>query len=68
MLISGLKWPVATAVLGGVWSVNRVIYAIGYTRSAEDGGKGRYYGALGLLAHYALVLMSGKAAWDLTRA
>ena len=65
MLITGLRYPVAAAVLGAVWSVNRVIYAIGYARTGEDGGKGRYYGALGIIAHYVLVLMSGKAAYDL---
>ena len=65
MLISGLRYPVAAAVLGAVWSVNRVIYASGYSRSGEDGGKGRYYGALGIIAHYVLLLMSGKAAFDL---
>jgi glutathione S-transferase len=65
MLITGLRYPIAAAVLGAVWSVNRVIYAIGYSRSGEDGGKGRYYGALGIIAHYVLLLMSGKAAYDL---
>ncbi|KNG45366.1 membrane-associated proteins in eicosanoid and glutathione metabolism [Stemphylium lycopersici] len=65
MLVTGLRHPVAAAVLGGLWSVNRVAYAIGYTRSAENGGKGRYWGAVGILAHYTMVLMSAKAAWDL---
>lgn len=67
MLIAGLKWPVATAALAGVWSVNRVIYAIGYTNGSE-GGKGRYYGALWMIAHYVMVGMAGKAAWDFARA
>lgn len=68
MLISGLKYPVATAVLGAAWSANRVLYAIGYTRTAETGGAGRYYGALGLIAHYAMVLMSAKTAYDFAMA
>jgi glutathione S-transferase len=68
LLIAGLRYPVAAGVLGAVWSVNRVVYAVGYTRSGEDGGKGRYYGALWMLAHYAMVLMSGKAAYDLVMA
>ncbi|CAO2651692.1 Nn.00g042620.m01.CDS01 [Neocucurbitaria sp. VM-36] len=68
MLIAGLKYPVAVGVLGAVWSVNRVVYAVGYTRSGGEGGKGRYYGALWMLAHYAMVLMAGKAAWDLAMA
>lgn len=67
MLIAGLKYPMAAAVLGGVWSVNRVVYAIGYTNGAE-GGKGRYYGVLWMLAHYVMIGMAGKAAWDLAMA
>ena len=68
LLISGLRWPVATAILGAVWSVNRVVYAIGYTRSAEEGGKGRYYGAAGLIAHYVLIIMSGISAYKIAMA
>lgn len=63
LLISGLTWPVATAALGGVWSVGRIAYAIGYTRTAETGGKGRYYGMAGLLTHYVLLVMAGISAW-----
>ncbi|KAF1847291.1 glutation S-transferase [Cucurbitaria berberidis CBS 394.84] len=64
MLITGLKYPTTAAVLGAVWSVNRVVYAIGYTNSGSEGGKGRYYGALWMLAHHVMVLMSVKSAWD----
>ncbi|KAH8719293.1 hypothetical protein GQ44DRAFT_775430 [Phaeosphaeriaceae sp. PMI808] len=35
MLIAGLRWPTVTAALGAVWSVNRVIYALGYTNGSE---------------------------------
>ncbi|EUC37199.1 hypothetical protein COCVIDRAFT_36675 [Bipolaris victoriae FI3] len=68
MLVSGLRFPMATAALGLAWSVNRVFYSVGYTRSAESGGKGRYYGAAGIMAHYVLVLMSAKSAYDLIMA
>lgn len=68
LLISGLRWPVATAVLGAVWSVNRIVYAIGYTNSGEEGGKGRYYGALWMIAHYALIVMSGISAYKIAMA
>ncbi|KAH7346945.1 glutation S-transferase [Pyrenochaeta sp. MPI-SDFR-AT-0127] len=64
MAIAGLKYPVVVGVLGAVWSVNRVIYAIGYTNSGSEGGKGRYYGALWMVAHYSMVLMAAKAAFD----
>ncbi|KAI8942209.1 hypothetical protein NX059_000293 [Plenodomus lindquistii] len=64
MLIAGLRYPVLSAVCGAVWSVNRVIYAVGYTNGTE-GGKGRYYGIAWMIAHYVLILASGKAAWDM---
>jgi glutathione S-transferase len=62
MLIAGLKYPVPAAVLGAVWSVNRVVYAVGYTNGGE---KGRYYGVLWMVAHYVLFLYAGKTAWDI---
>ncbi|CAA9963414.1 Glutation S-transferase [Pyrenophora teres f. maculata] len=65
MLITGLRYPVAAAVLGGLWSVNRVVYAVGYTRSGEKGGVGRYYGAGWMIAHYVLMGWSVKTVWDL---
>lgn len=68
LLISGLRWPVATAILGAVWSVNRIIYAIGYTNSGEEGGKGRYYGIGWGLAHYTLIIMSGISAFKIAMA
>ncbi|KAH7065855.1 hypothetical protein BKA63DRAFT_166230 [Paraphoma chrysanthemicola] len=67
LLIAGLRFPVVSAVLGGVWAANRVVYALGYTKSAEQGGKGRYYGGLAILAQYVMVIMAGKSAWDIAR-
>lgn len=64
MAVAGLKYPVAVGVLGAVWSVNRIVYALGYTSSGSEGGKGRYYGALWMLAHYSMVLMAAKTAFD----
>ncbi|KAF2477614.1 membrane-associated proteins in eicosanoid and glutathione metabolism [Lindgomyces ingoldianus] len=66
MLIAGIKYPTAAAVLGAVWAVNRVVYAIGYTNGAE-GGKGRYYGLLWMLAHYALIGYAGTSAWKIAQ-
>jgi glutathione S-transferase len=68
MLIAGLKYPAVVAALGAVWSANRVVYAVGYTRRGEQGGKGRYWGAAWMIAHYSLVLMSAKVAWDFAMA
>lgn len=68
MLIAGLKYPTAVGVLGAVWSVNRVVYEIGYTNSATEGGKGRYNGSLWMVSHYVMILMAGKAAFDFAMA
>ncbi|KAF2819309.1 membrane-associated proteins in eicosanoid and glutathione metabolism [Ophiobolus disseminans] len=63
MLIAGLRWPVAIGVMGGLWSVNRVVYALGYKASGGQGGKGRYYGLLWQFMHYGTVIMAGMSAW-----
>ncbi|KAF2714630.1 membrane-associated proteins in eicosanoid and glutathione metabolism [Pleomassaria siparia CBS 279.74] len=67
MLISGLVYPRAAAVLGGTWAVNRVAYALGYT-NGKDNGRGRYNGAVGMLAHVVMMGLAGKSLWDIFRA
>ncbi|KAK4043486.1 hypothetical protein C8A01DRAFT_13040 [Parachaetomium inaequale] len=58
LLISGLKYPVFAASLGGVWSVARTLFAFGYTSKGPDG---RIVGAgLGTLTNLTLV---GTAAY-----
>ncbi|EWG47160.1 glutathione S-transferase [Fusarium verticillioides 7600] len=44
LLISGLRFPVASAVLGAGWAFSRVFYAIGYS---AGGPKGRMGGSIG---------------------
>ncbi|KAI9723366.1 MAG: hypothetical protein M1812_001250 [Candelaria pacifica] len=66
LLLAGTRYPIATSVLGMAWGVNRVIYAIGYTRrdwGAE--GKGRYWGIASTLAEYALFGMAGWTGWEM---
>jgi len=63
LLITGLEYPRTAATLGAAFSIGRVLYGWGYT-SGPDNGTGRYYGAVGLLAHYAILFMSVKVAWD----
>jgi glutathione S-transferase len=59
--VAGLKYPVATAVMGVVWSLGRVVFAKGYIGSTqEQKGSGRYKGAWYLLAELGLL---GTAAW-----
>ncbi|KAF2270311.1 membrane-associated proteins in eicosanoid and glutathione metabolism [Lojkania enalia] len=67
MLIAGLKYPIVAASLGAVWTINRVIYAWGYTTDKKD-GKGRYYGIAWMLVQYILIGYAGKAAWDVAMA
>ncbi|KAL8928822.1 MAG: hypothetical protein Q9208_001600 [Pyrenodesmia sp. 3 TL-2023] len=55
LLISGLKFPVFSAVMGVVWCAGRVVYARGYTDPGKTKGEGRmrgsffYGGQVGLL-------------------
>jgi glutathione S-transferase len=64
-VIAGLTYPTAIGVMGGVWAVNRVVYAIGYKNSGENGGKGRYYGIAWQLSHYGMMIMSAISAYKL---
>ncbi|KAJ3499135.1 hypothetical protein NLG97_g559 [Lecanicillium saksenae] len=45
LFIAGIQHPVAAATLGGVWSVSRFLYLLGYTSDA--GPKGRIAGFMG---------------------
>ncbi|KAK2612918.1 hypothetical protein QQS21_001029 [Conoideocrella luteorostrata] len=57
LLISGLHFPYAAAVLGTGWSVSRILYLNGYTGQA--GPPGRSTGAYGAaLSDFALKLMA----------
>ncbi|KAF9737598.1 hypothetical protein PMIN06_007842 [Paraphaeosphaeria minitans] len=64
LLICGLSQPKLTAVLGGIWSVGRLLYSIGYTNWNQN-GKGRYAGAPGLLVQYGIQIWAGVVAWGL---
>jgi glutathione S-transferase len=73
MLISGLQYPVYSAVAGSIWMLGRVIYATGYTSTNEKNidGKGRmsYKGFyLAATTQVSFLLLVGKMGWDLLRA
>jgi len=73
MLLSGLRYPVAAAALGGVWLVSRIAYAVGYTSKSEKNvaGKGRYnppFGGLFWLCQLGFFGMVVKGGVDLIRA
>ncbi|RKF60887.1 Microsomal glutathione S-transferase 3 [Erysiphe neolycopersici] len=58
MLIAGFKFPLATASLGGLWSLFRLIYMWGYSQG-QPGGKGRYKGIAFFLFQYGLIGLAG---------
>lgn len=68
MLVAGLAYPVTSAVLGGLWAVNRVIYAVGYTRADKNKGSGRLAGTGYALCEMGLMGIIGKMAFDLIMA
>lgn len=62
LLVAGLKYPTAAAVLGQIWNVGRVIYAVGYTAKDGKNGSGRLYGSvqyIGLLGLFGLMAKMG---------
>ncbi|EKG12003.1 Membrane-associated eicosanoid/glutathione metabolism (MAPEG) protein [Macrophomina phaseolina MS6] len=65
LLAAGLRRPVAAAVMGAMWSVGRVMYAVGYTRPDTQNGKGRLVGSWANLILYALIGMAGWDAWKM---
>lgn len=57
--VSGIAFPRATAALGALWAVARVIYATGYRNSPRGtGGKGRYKGFFHVIPSLSLYCMS----------
>ncbi|KAI5121143.1 hypothetical protein M0805_007141 [Coniferiporia weirii] len=63
VLVTGLKYPLVAAGLGGTWVVGRVLYTIGY--STGDPGK-RSYGSVGSLGMLApgLILSSAYTVYE----
>ncbi|KAF9362413.1 Microsomal glutathione S-transferase 3 [Mortierella sp. NVP85] len=62
LMFAGLKYPIASAALGGVWFLGRVLYYIGYTTG--DPSK-RHYGTFGHIGELGLLGLSAKFAFDL---
>ncbi|KAH6603343.1 mapeg family [Trichoderma cornu-damae] len=62
LLIAGLNFPLASAILGAAWTFGRVLYLYGYTSSA--GPKGRSSGAaVAGLADVALKFMAAYTSY-----
>lgn len=58
MLIAGIKYPIAAAVMGAGWTVSRYLYMAGYSKGGN--GKGRYNGVTHSLFQLGLI---GLAGW-----
>lgn len=65
LLVVGLQYPKTAAITGGLWSVFRVIYATGYTRSDKEMGKGRLYGSGFWLCQFVLFGLVGYQGFQL---
>lgn len=63
LLVAGLAFPQWSAGLGVAWCVARLMYARGYVREKQDGGKGRYSGIWWYIPHLGLMGMAGVSAW-----
>ncbi|KAH9910072.1 MAPEG family protein [Xylariomycetidae sp. FL2044] len=64
LLISGIRYPVASAVLGAVWAVGRVWYAAGYVSQGPPGRRRGYYlSAVGDIALKVMAVMTGVNTW-----
>jgi glutathione S-transferase len=62
LLIGGLRYPLLSSAFGLVWSLGRVVYALGYTK---DNGKGRLAGAFFWLAQLGLFVNAGLTGYNL---
>lgn len=65
MLVSGVVYPNATALLGAAWLVCRCLFLYGYVFGTKEKGAGRYLGSGFWLAQGGLWGLVGMTAWKL---
>ncbi|KAK4967540.1 hypothetical protein LTR66_011940 [Elasticomyces elasticus] len=65
LLIAGLRYPVASSVLGAMWGLSRIVYAVGYTKKDGKDGAGRLLGSPFWFAQMALYGMAGLVGWKM---
>jgi len=68
LLVAGVRYPVAAAVLGQIWNVGRVVYAIGYTQKDGKNGSGRLYGSVQYIGLIGVVGLMAKFGMDMVMA
>lgn len=65
MIVAGIQYPVTTAALGGIWSVGRVFFALGYKAGKQgDNGKGRYKGVFYTIGQAGLIVTTGLSLYS----
>ncbi|KAF9112934.1 Microsomal glutathione S-transferase 3 [Mortierella sp. AM989] len=62
LLVAGTQYPTASAALGLVWCIGRVVYSHGYTTGEPNK---RVWGAFGHIGDLGLLGLTGKVAYDL---
>ncbi|KAG0369402.1 hypothetical protein BC939DRAFT_407325 [Gamsiella multidivaricata] len=62
LMFAGIQYPVASAALGSIWCIGRILYSIGYTTGDP---KKRQLGAFGHIGEIGLLVLTGKIAYDL---
>lgn len=65
LLIAGLRYPVASSIMGAGWSLARVAYAIGYTNKDRSDGKGRLIGTPMWLFQLGLFSLAGFVGYKI---
>lgn len=65
MLIAGVRYPLISSVMGVAWGVQRVVYAVGYTRADKENGRGRLMGSGYALPQVVLMVLAGWTGWCL---
>ncbi|KAK6008688.1 hypothetical protein QM012_000591 [Aureobasidium pullulans] len=65
LLIGGLRYPLLSSAFGLVWSLGRIVYAVGYTAQNKENGKGRLAGAFFWLAQLGLFINAGLTGYNL---
>ncbi|KAK8160752.1 hypothetical protein BKA80DRAFT_275905 [Phyllosticta citrichinensis] len=68
LFVAGVKYPVASSIMGAFWGVGRVLYATGYTRKDKEDGKGRLLGFWASLLQLGLMGMAAKVGYDVVTA
>jgi glutathione S-transferase len=65
LLVGGLRYPLLSSAFGLVWSLGRIVYAVGYTSPNKENGKGRLAGAFFWLAQLGLLVNAGLTGYNL---